>query len=211
VSEISNVGPFESSAGEYDRWYDDHPEILAGEVAALQECLGASAERSLEIGVGTGRFAAALGTRFGLDPSAAMLAIAAQRNIMVCRGVGERLPFASGCFDAVLLVTVLCFVIDRQAVLLEAGRVLREGGKLVVGFIDRASPLGRRYQARKDDSRYYRQATFLTAEEIETLLRRTGFEPTCWRQTLFESEAGATRVREGRGEGGFVAVSARKA
>ncbi len=67
---------------------------------------------SLEVGVGSGRFAAAFGIKFGFDPSQAMLDIAKSRGIEVFNGVAESLPFEDDYFDFVLTVATLCFVDD---------------------------------------------------------------------------------------------------
>jgi len=50
---------------------------------------------------------------------------------LVC-GDGARLPFPSGSFDRVIASLVLHQVADRQAVLVEVGRALRSGGRLLV-------------------------------------------------------------------------------
>ncbi len=66
--------------------------------------------------------------------------------------VGERLPFADGTFDVVLLHEVLEHVTDDQATLREAHRVLRSGGRAVIFCPNRLYPfethgifLGKRY------------------------------------------------------------------
>src|SRR5439155_1624396 len=66
--------------------------------------------------------------------------------------VGERLPFADGAFDVILLHEVLEHVTDDQATLREANRVLRPGGRVVIFCPNRLYPfethgifLGKRY------------------------------------------------------------------
>jgi SAM-dependent methyltransferase len=66
--------------------------------------------------------------------------------------VGERLPFAGGAFDVVLLHEVLEHVSDDQVTLREAYRVLRPGGRVVIFCPNRLYPfethgifLGKRY------------------------------------------------------------------
>lgn len=93
--------------------------------------------RLLEIGVGTGLIAAAfvaLGWDVvGVDLSAKMLAYAARRVPgRVARADASRLPVADGSVDACLAVHVMHLVGDAQAVMAEAARVLRPGGRLAV-------------------------------------------------------------------------------
>jgi len=66
--------------------------------------------------------------------------------------VGERLPFADGTFDVVLMHEVLEHVVDDRATLGEAYRVLRWDGRVVIFCPNRLYPfethgifLGRRY------------------------------------------------------------------
>ena len=169
--------------------------------------------RGLEIGVGGGRFAAPLGVEFGIDPSAEMLAHARLRGVRVARAVAEALPFPRAAFDYALVVTTLCFVDDPTGMLAEARRVLKPGGALVIGFIDRASALGRHYEAHKDEDVFYRNAKFYSGDEVERLLFDTGFGAPVWAQTLCRPLAeirAIEPVRAGRGEGAFVVVRAEK-
>ncbi len=88
---------------------------------------------TLEIGTGTGLFAAAITARggrvVGIDLSTEMLRKARTR-IPVCAADAARLPFRDGAFDRAFLVAVLDFVDDPVAVLREALRVSR--GPVVV-------------------------------------------------------------------------------
>ena len=53
------------------------------------------------------------------------------RPITVVEDVGEQMPFENGSFDTVLTTLVLCTVRDLDAVVAEARRVLRPGGKFI--------------------------------------------------------------------------------
>jgi len=202
--------PFESHTQRYEEWFDKHEAAYLSELLALRPFVPWTG-RGLEIGVGTGRFAAPLGVREGMDPSPAMLAKAAARGIETVEGVGEDLPFPDESFDYLLLVATLSFLESPARMLAEARRVLRPGGKLVIGFIDRASELGRDYQARQADNVFYRDATFHTPQEVDALLHEAGFVIEAWGQTLSRPLPEIHEIeplRPAHGQGGFVVVAA---
>jgi ubiquinone/menaquinone biosynthesis C-methylase UbiE len=103
---------------------------------------------------------------------------------------------------------------DATAMLSEAYRVLKPGGELVIGFIDRTSDLGQHYLAHQAENVFYREATFYSADEVEQVLLDTGFSGPVWVQTLSKSLDEICEIeplRAGRGQGAFVVVSARRA
>jgi SAM-dependent methyltransferase len=144
---MARTAPFEAHSGRYDKWYVHHEAAYQSELLAVRAVLPWEG-LGLEIGVGTGRFAAPLGVEIGLEPASAMLSRARQRQITVIQGVGEVLPFADETFDYVLMVVVLSFLDDAEAALAEIRRILKPEGALVIGFIDHGCPTGRRYLAR---------------------------------------------------------------
>jgi len=198
--------PFEAHTDRYDRWFDAHEAEYRAELAALERVLPTDRSPGLEVGVGTGRFAAPLDVGVGLDPAPATLELARERGVAPVVGVGEWLPFRDGAFGVVLMVTTVCFVEDLGASFREARRVLRPDGALVLGYVDRESPLGRRYEARREENPFYRDADFKTTDDILDTLGRTGFEATRSVQTLFPDAT--DEIREGHGEGSFVAIAA---
>lgn len=127
------IEAFEQHATEYDAWFERNRTAYEAELRAVRAALPAS-DASLEIGVGTGRFAALLGIRMGVEPSPAMAVIARSRDIEVVIGRAEALLFPSEQFDYALMVTVICFLDDVAAVFQEAARVLKPGGSLVVAL-----------------------------------------------------------------------------
>ena len=210
---LVRTGPFDEHAVEYDRWFDDHRTVFLSELEAVKSVLP-EYSKPIEIGVGTGRFVQPLGIALGIEPSKAMHKIAQRQGIEVVEAIAEDLPFGAGSFDLVLLVTTICFLDDVNQALKEAFRVLINGGHIVVGFIDRGTKLGREFETRKRDSKFYRLARFRSAVEILDLLAGSGFEDFESVQTIFDPmpEWGEipSLVESGHGKGLFVVVRGRK-
>ncbi|MEW6219885.1 MAG: class I SAM-dependent methyltransferase [Thermodesulfobacteriota bacterium] len=203
--------PFVLHHQRYDNWFERHRAAYLSELLAVRALLPWEG-RGLEIGVGTGRFAAPLGVTFGIDPAAGMLEHARRRGVRLTRGVAEALPFQDAIFDYALAVTSICFVDNPLAMLQETARVLRPGGTFVVGLVDRESPLGQHYLAHQAESPFYRDAHLFSPAEVEDLLALAGFGPCTWLQTLFSSSTRSEEVepaRAGTGDGAFLAGRAR--
>jgi SAM-dependent methyltransferase len=206
---MTNLAPFEEQAAVYDAWFDRHDDLYRAELEAVCSLLPAGGH-GVEIGVGTGRFAARLGIPVGVEPSPCMAALARQRGVEVHIGVAEALPFADGSADYAVMVTVICFLDEVGKAFREAHRVLKLQGCLVVAFIDKKSVLGRQYALRKEQSQFYRDATFYSVDEVEALLLAAGFSDLVYRQTLLADAASSLTVKDGHGSGGFVVIRAHK-
>jgi ubiquinone/menaquinone biosynthesis C-methylase UbiE len=122
-----------------------HPLITR---ARLREILEARpGERVLEIGPGTGYYTLDLAEWVGPDGSVEILDVqqemldhtirrARERglwNVSPTLGDAQSLEAEGDSFDAAVLVTVLGEIPDQDAALREIARVLRPGGRLVVG------------------------------------------------------------------------------
>jgi ubiquinone/menaquinone biosynthesis C-methylase UbiE len=206
---------FNARAESYDAWYDTPSgrAAFAEEVDALRPLLGGLSRPWLEVGVGTGRFAAALGVDMGLDPARAALALARARGVAVVQGVGEALPFRERTFGALLLTFTLCFLTDPARALREAHRVLRRDGALMLGFIPAEGPWGRYYRALAAQGHpYYAHARFYSRAEAMTLLAESGFVVVRRRAALHRAPRAAPDggpAREGDSpEAGFLALRA---
>jgi ubiquinone/menaquinone biosynthesis C-methylase UbiE len=208
----TGIQVFETSAREYDAWFEQHRLSYESELRALKTLAGLH-RRGLELGVGTGRFAVPLKIAMGIEPARAMARIARERGIQVVSAVAEALPFPQESFDLVAIITALCFFRDPFKALTEATRVLTLAGRILIGMIDKDSPLGRLYEANRLQSRFYRDARFYGVREVLAWLKRLGYREEHLCQTIFKGLSEITEpepVQEGFGAGGFVVISARK-
>ena len=207
---MPRTAPFEAHHRRYDDWFVRHAAAYQSELLAVRSLLPWLG-LGLAIGVGTGRFAAPLGVQVGIDPASKVLDYAANRGISTVQAIAELLPFSDSSFDYALCVTTICFVDDATAMLSEAHRILKLGGELVIGFIDRTSDLGQHYLAHQAENVFYREATFYSAAEVEQLLRDTGFTEPVWVQTLSKTLDETREIeplRAGYGQGAFVVIKA---
>ncbi|AXG09783.1 class I SAM-dependent methyltransferase [Haloplanus rubicundus] len=202
--------PFERYTERYEGWFDTHEAAYQSEVEALQQLIP-QPDFGVEIGVGSARFAAPLGMQVGLDPAGDMLVHARERGIDVVKGVAESLPFRDGTFDTALIVTTICFVDDIPQTLAEARRVLRPDGSLVIGYIDKDSPVGQIYQETKSENPFYREAVFVSTDELVDALHVAGFSEFEFVQTIYhwpDEIDEPEPVEEGHGDGSFVGIKA---
>lgn len=207
---MKNSNPYHEHAQEYDAWFEKHPEWFRSEIKALKKVIAPSGH-SIEIGIGTGRFANALGIKEGVEPSEKMGEIARARGLKVINGVAENLPYANLSLDLVLMVTVDCFLNDLIRPLREIYRVLKPGGSLVIGMIDKSSPLGKIYESSKKDNIFYCDAKFHDVEEITSVLKELNFHTFQYWQTLTNVSIEVfEEAKPGYGEGGFVVMRAIK-
>jgi len=90
----------------------------------------------LDAGGGTGRVAEALRPHVGsvvvADVARGMLVQARQKGLDASSAETERLPFADGVFDRVLMVDALHHVVHQGETVRELFRVLKPGGRLVI-------------------------------------------------------------------------------
>ena len=201
---------FERYYKKYDSWYDRNKFAYRSELEAIKKVLPQRG-KGLEVGVGTGRFASALGIRYGVDPSKNMLKLAGKRGINVRVGAGEKLPFKNSTFDYIAIIITICFAKDPRGVLAEAKRVLKKNGKLIIGIVDKDSFLGRFYQKKK--SVFYKEANFFSVRDLSDLIKAAGFGKFSYYQTLSkipDKMNSIEKPEKGFGKRGFVVIGAYK-
>ncbi|HIP39665.1 MAG TPA: class I SAM-dependent methyltransferase [Desulfocapsa sulfexigens] len=205
---------FHERAKEYDSWFEDSL-LFDIEIAAVRTLAIPVEAPALEIGVGPGRFAEALGSEFGIDPAPAALQIASSRDIAVCQAIGEDLPFCNNSVARVSIFFTLCFVKNPQKTIRESYRVLQNGAYLILGFVPATSKWGENLQQKKDNGHpFYEHARFFTVQEVESLLKEQGFTPGSSVSTLYQTPGEVNRLESPRpgtdDTAGFVVFSAVK-
>jgi len=138
---------FKANALEWSRIRALHAPEKDVEAAIVRHLGSEPIEHLLDAGTGTGRMLELLAPQVkravGVDVSPEMLAIARDRlmrsnlgHCQVRQGDTYRLPFPSGGalggFDAVLFHQVLHYLDDPGAAVVEAARVMRTGGRLLI-------------------------------------------------------------------------------
>jgi SAM-dependent methyltransferase len=209
---MAKIEPFEKHASDYEAWFENYRFVYESELRAIKEQLPKEGD-GVEVGVGSGRFAAPLGIRLGVDPSSKMRELARNRGIMVIDGVAEKLPFDDCRFHFFLMVTTICFLDDIEAAFKEAHRILQPAGYLIIGLIDKNSPVGTLYQQQKSESVFYKVATFFSVDEVTSYLKKTGFIDLKFTQTIFHHLSEIKKlepIQKGYGDGLFVVIKALK-
>jgi len=134
---------YDSAAAAYDaRWTvyinETVEAVLARALPSLQALPCGAVCKMLDVGCGTGAFAAALQQRFPhwqivcSDVSAEMLRHALGRNLSVVQASSESLPFSEASFDIVTTLSSFHFWTRPDLGLRELHRVLRPSGMLVL-------------------------------------------------------------------------------
>jgi ubiquinone/menaquinone biosynthesis C-methylase UbiE len=166
----------------------------------------------LDLGSGAGgdvllsaRRVGATGRVYGLDMTEEMLELARENarsagvaNVQFLKGYIEEVPLPDDAVDVVISNCVINLSADKQAVIAEAARVLRPGGRLAVTDViaDEDMDEGTRHDMQQWTGCI---AGALTEAEFTHLLERAGFEDIEIREThRVHEHAGSAIVRARR-------------
>lgn len=175
---------FDHSAETYDEWcstplgsfVDELENEIMKEVAQPKKN-----EKALDLGCGTGIYSLWLSEQdvivTGIDISSEMLKKAKSKaedknqNIEFIKGDIHSLPFPDQTFDLILSNIVLEFVDSPEKVISEGLRVLKQGGRLVIGIIGRHSEWAKLYEKRGKDKKesVFFNAHFFDVQEVNNL------------------------------------------
>ena len=166
--------------------------------------------RVLEIGFAHGELSASIarvttaGTVAGVDPSRDMVAFASKRHRRLCEsgrlafgeGTVSRIPQADEEFDRAVSLNTVYFWPDLASDLAELRRVLKPGGKLLIGFrVSRANKGSEPFVAVNGGTT---KPSKRTVEQLRTECEEAGFESV----TAITEDFGLSWI--GRFEAGMV-------
>jgi len=211
------VAVFQHRAGHYDAWFDSArgQATFESEVRCLRRLSQDLPRPWLEVGVGTGRFARALGVDVGVDPAERALTYAATRGVRVAEALGEALPFNDASFGAVFIIVTICFAQDPAGMMREARRVVIDRGGVILGIVPAEGPWGRFYRAKAETGHpFYSHARFFSPDELGRLAREAGLHLRGAACTLLQNPQDEVILveppRDGiAGQAGFVSLLCR--
>ncbi len=175
---------FDEIASSYDDWYETPLGRFADRVEtelAFDLFNFRQGDLVLDAGCGTGNFSLKLARKgawvVGVDIAPGMLSLAREKAAREQQVTFKEMDLYSlgyppDYFDGIVSMAAFEFIHEPQKAFAELMRVLKPGGQLLIGTINRDSAWGARYQeqAGRPDS-IFRHARFMTLKELVDLDR----------------------------------------
>jgi ubiquinone/menaquinone biosynthesis C-methylase UbiE len=174
---------FDNEAKGYDLWFRTKLGSLVDKVETdlvMSFITDDQKLRILDYGCGTGNYSFKLfnlgHNLTGYDISENMLAEAKQKakidgnNIDFILGDGKKLPFEDDSFDMAVSVTAIEFIENVNLAVSEIRRVVRPGGKIIIGTINGDSSWGELYKTDfVQKETVFKHANFLDFDKLKSL------------------------------------------
>lgn len=208
----------------YDAWYNTRIGAFVDKVeteAAFRLLSPKSGIRVLDAGCGTGNFSIKLSRMgcdvTGIDVSENMLAQAVQKaygeqQVRFLKMDAAQIGFSDNFFDAVLCMAAFEFIPNPQEVYNEFKRVVKPGGVVVIGTIQKGGDWEKLYSSEVCSGTAYANASFKTKDDIISLDRsclsaveECLFVPPGLSEEAYTDETESTGKSKGL-TGGFVCV-----
>ena len=143
---------FDEHSDAYDAWFQRNEAVLESELRLVAHVLGSNPGRTLSVGCGTGLFEQLLQNQYGisitegLEPSSPMGEIARKRGMTVVEAGAEKMPLEDGIYDTVMFNGSPGYIADLDTAVVEAYRLLKTGGRLLLIDIPAESSYGLLYR-----------------------------------------------------------------
>jgi len=173
---------FDTEALNYDEWYKSKKGSFIDKIetdCAFGLFKTKEGMKVLDVGCGTGNFSLKLAKRgckvVGIDVSNAMLEIAKKKaemenlNIKFLKMDAHNLDFEDESFDGVFSIATVEFIEDFQKAIDEMFRVVKKGGQILIGTINKDSKWGRFYKSRSFSNSVFKYATFKGIEDLRNV------------------------------------------
>lgn len=154
---------------DYDNWYNKHNKEYNDQINFIRNLIPEG--KGIEIGVGTGRFASALGIKYGIDISESMIKLARERNINAIKASAYSIPFPEKFFDFSLNMVTICFLDYPENAIAEAKRVSKN---TVTVILDKNSEYIKKIIEKPVG--FYKFARFYSLDEIIDIYKNLGFK-----------------------------------
>ncbi len=202
------MGTFDKMAETYEGWFQKNNLIFKSELDAIKDIASDLSGDKIEIGVGTGNFAIALGIADGVEPSLEMGKIATSKGINVITNSAEEFTIDKQ-YDVAFMITVDCFLTDICKAFLNIKKAIKSDGHLIMAFLNIDSTFGKKWYSEKKNHPAYIDAKFNMYTKISNQLKECGYEIVDTRQTIFKFENEYQQHKSGVDDGLFCVLKAR--
>lgn len=167
MEEITKKRYFGKYYADYEEWYEEHPKEYHDQVEFLRKIIPSG--KGVEIGVGTGRFASALGIGYGVDYVPEMVEESIKKGVKAYLSDASNLPFEDKSFDYSFNIVTMCFLDKPIEALIESRRIAR---LVITVILDRECEYIQ--DIIKNPHGFYKYAVFYNEKELVGMYQAAG-------------------------------------